>query len=130
MKFSYRQSILDDIDAIILSAKFDFIAKRREDIMSEIDEIRACRLKAQPLEFPSLGSVFKKHNGVSAAYYIDRCGLKGYSIGGARVSDKHAGFIINTGSATSDDYLRVIEHAKKTVYSVFGVALEEEIKII
>lgn len=130
MRFSYRKSALSQLNAILISAKFDFIPKPQDVILSQIREFRNKRMQSQPLEYPSLGSVFKRHNGVGAGFYIDRCGLKGYSIGGACVSDKHAGFIVNTGAATADDYLRVIEHVKKTVYAAFGIELEEEIEII
>ena len=130
MRFSYRDSILAGGNAILLCATFDLLRKKREDILSEINRYREHRLSTQPTDHPSLGSVFMRYNGVSAGYYIDRAGLKGAFLGGARVSEKHAGFIINTGGATADDYLGLINFVKDRVYSVFGVELEEEIQII
>lgn len=130
MCFSYRYSVLITDGAILLSATFDAVCKKRADILSEIDTYRARRLATQPTDMPSLGSTFKRHDGVSAGFYIDRAGLKGYSIGGARISEKHAGFIVNVGNATSDDYLKLIDYTKERVYSVFGIILREEIEII
>ena len=130
MEFTYRGSILSRKGAILLCATFDFIYKKRDEILREIREYRDKRLLTQPLDKPSLGSVFKRHQGVGAGYYIDKLGLKGFSIGGACVSDKHAGFIINTGGATADDYLKLVDYVKSAVYSAFGIELEEEIEII
>ena len=130
MNFTYRNSTLSANGAILLSATFDFVYKRREDIIREISEYRVQRAKSQPIGIPSLGSVFKRYRGVGAGYYIDRAGLKGFAIGGARVSEKHAGFIINTGGATADEYLRLVDYVKSAVYSAFGIELEEEIEII
>lgn len=130
MNFSYRHSFLTDEPAILLSAVFDLLPAETCDIFSRIGELRSKRLLTQPIEYPSLGSVFKRHGGVGAGYYIDKCGLKGFSVGGAQVSEKHAGFIINKGGATADDFLKVLEHVKNRVYAVFGIELEEEIEII
>ena len=130
MCFAYRESILQRNGAILLSATLDFIPKSRDEIFREIKAYREKRVLAQPLTYPSLGSVFKQHKGVSAGYYIDRAGLKGLSVGGARVSEKHAGFIINNGGATADDYLRLIDLVKREVYAKFSVELREEIEII
>ena len=130
MEFTYRGSILSRKGAILLCATFDFIYKKRDEILRKIREYRDKRLLTQPLDKPSLGSVFKRHQGVGAGYYIDKLGLKGFSIGGACVSDKHAGFIINTGGATADDYLKLVDYVKSAVYSAFGIELEEEIEII
>jgi UDP-N-acetylmuramate dehydrogenase len=84
----------------------------------------------QPTDRPSLGSVFKKADGISAGYLIDKAGLKGISRGGATVSEKHAGFIINSGNATAEDFLSLVDYIKERVFSIFGIALEEEIEII
>ena len=88
------------------------------------------RQEKQPLEFPSAGSVFKRPEGYFAGKLVEDCNLKGFSIGGAQVSEKHAGFIINRGNATSKDVLCLIEHIKKTVFDRFGVMLECEVKIV
>ena len=87
-------------------------------------------LEKQPLEFPSAGSTFKRGEGFITSKLIDECGLKGYSIGGAQISEKHAGFIINKGNATSKDILDLIEYTKRKVYEKFNVKIEEEIEVI
>ena len=130
MGFAYRESALSDKDIILINATFELLERPQNEIVSRIKELRAKRSEAQPTQYPSLGSVFKRCNGIGAGYYIDRCGLKGYSVGGASVSEKHAGFIVNTGGATAKDYLEVIEYVKNKVYAEFGIELEEEIEII
>ena len=130
MSFAYRDCILSKEKLIILNATFELVQKKQSQILDEIRMYREKRIQSQPYEFPSLGSVFKRYNGTSAAYYIDRAGLKGFSIGGACVSTKHAGFIVNTGGATAFDYLRLIDHIKTKVNMLFGIELEEEIEIV
>jgi UDP-N-acetylmuramate dehydrogenase len=88
------------------------------------------RKEKQPLEYPSAGSSFKRQEGIITAKLIDESGLKGYSIGGAKVSEKHAGFIVNTGNATSKDVLDLVEYIKGKIYEKYGVVIEEEIRII
>lgn len=126
--FSYRHSALSS-HGILLSAAF---ACREGDIKAaeaSMAQFSALRRKSQPSD-PSLGSVFLRVGKTSAAYYIDRAGLKGYTIGGASVSSKHAGFIVNNGNATAQDFRALIAFIKKTVLECFGVALETEIEII
>ncbi|MCR4747333.1 MAG: UDP-N-acetylenolpyruvoylglucosamine reductase, partial [Clostridiales bacterium] len=94
------------------------------------DDVQRRRKAKQPLEYPSAGSTFKRPEGYFAAALIDECGLKGCSIGGAQVSEKHAGFVINTGGATSADVLALMDHIKKTVKEQKGVELEPEVRII
>ncbi len=130
MQFSYRDSILKKQSLILIRATFTLLDKTREEVLAEIDEYKAKRLLTQPTEYPSLGSTFKRHMGIGAGYYIDKAGMKGYSVGGARVSEKHAGFIINAGGATADDYLKLIDCIKQRVYAEFGIELEEEVEII
>ncbi len=101
-----------------------------DQIMQKMSEFLAKRKASQPLDVPSAGSVFKRPKAGFAAALIDEAGLKGFSIGGAEVSSKHAGFIVNKGGATCDDVLRLIEHIVKTVQRVFGVELEPEIRYI
>ena len=88
------------------------------------------RRSSQPTKLPSLGSIFKRIDGVGAGYYIDRAGLKGVQIGGAKISEKHAGFIVNAGGATHKDVLELISIIEKTVYAKFGIMPEKEIEII
>ena len=130
MRFSYRTSALCHLDAIVLRASFELASKPRDEILSELEKYKTRRTTSQPLGYPSLGSVFKRYNGVSAGYYIDKAGLKGCRIGGACVSEKHAGFILNMGGATAYEYLSLVEYVKNRVYSEFGIMLEEEIEII
>lgn len=93
------------------------------------DKLRR-RKEKQPLEFPSAGSTFKRPEGYFAGALIEDCNLKGYSIGGAQVSEKHAGFVINRGGATSTDILNLIKYIQNTVFDKHGVKLETEVKII
>lgn len=130
MSFSYRSSILVNGDLILLYATLRFVPMDRADVFALMREYAEKRRVSQPTEMPSLGSTFKRYDGVGAGYYIDRAGLKGYAIGGARVSPKHAGFIVNAGGATADDYLALVDYIKSRVYAVFGIELEEEIQII
>jgi UDP-N-acetylmuramate dehydrogenase len=130
MLFSYRDSILSDKNFVLLNATFKFIPKSRCEILDEVNAYRMKRRQTQPIGKPSLGCVFKRYGGVGAGYYIDRAGLKGYSIGGVAISRKHAGFFINIGGATSDDFIRLVDYVKGAVYSQFGIELEEEIEIV
>ena len=130
MRFAYRSSALADSGSVLLSATFEPLRESPELILKSIKEIDGKRRRAQPLEYPSLGSTFKRCNGRSAGFYIDRAGLKGMRIGGAEVSRKHAGFIINIGGATANDFLKLIDVVKGKVYADFGIELEEEIEVI
>lgn len=130
MRFSYRDSRLSEKKEVLISASFELTSRKSEDIVTDLRKFRRQRISTQPTECPSLGSIFKQNNGVSAGFYIDKSGLKGFSIGGAQISEKHAGFIVNKGGATADDFIRLIDYAKKCVYSNFGVELSEEIDII
>ncbi len=128
--FSYRYSMLKACDAQMISATFNLKPDTETAILSRIDGIVKRRAATQPTGERSLGSVFKRVGNVGAGYYIENVGLKGYSIGGAQVSVKHAGFIVNRGGATSDDVLKLIDLIKSRVLLQFGVTLEEEIEII
>jgi len=103
---------------------------KREKIKMAIADYMKKRIKTQPLEYPSAGSVFKNPPGLFAGMLIEKCGLKGYSIGGASISDKHANFIINKGNATSEDIYKIICKVKEEVKRVYNIKLETEIKII
>ena len=128
--FSYRASIFRENPGLtILSTRFNLTRDDPAAIRARMDGLMARRRERQPLEYPSAGSVFKRPQGHFAGRLIEDSGLKGYSIGGAQVSEKHAGFIINRGGATSGDVLRLIEYIKTTVLKNYSIELECEIEI-
>ncbi len=102
----------------------------KEEIQKKMDQYRKSRVQKQPLEFPNAGSIFKKKGDVSVAKLIDECGLKGYSIGDAEVSNKHAGFIVNKGNATAKEVLAVIEYVQKEIKKKKNIDVELEIIVI
>lgn len=130
LALGYRQSIFTDRDHILISAKLRAYPKPFDEIKAKIIDFVRIRRENQPIEYPSLGSVFKRFDGKGAGYYIERAGLKGYRIGGAEVSQKHAGFIINVSGATSSEVIALKDHVKRAVYDTFSVKLEEEIEIL
>ncbi len=130
MQLGYRYSIYFDNKFVITSAKFKLTPATKQDIKLKMDEFMAKRKLKQPLEFPNAGSIFKRPKGNYAGTLIEQCGLKGFSVGGAEVSKKHAGFIINKGTATAEDVIKLISIIKKTVFEKTGYNLEPEIKII
>ena len=131
MAFSYRHSVLTDHpDWTVLYAVIHLEPGDSEEIGARMKELMAKRKASQPLEFPSAGSTFKRPTGHFAGALIEQCGLKGARIGGAEVSVKHAGFVINRGGATCADVLALIAHIQKTVYDATGVTLEPEVKIV
>ncbi|MBR5015735.1 MAG: UDP-N-acetylmuramate dehydrogenase, partial [Clostridia bacterium] len=130
LDFSYRHSAYVDSDLIITSVIFHLEQDNAEGIKNNMDDVQRRRKAKQPLEYPSAGSTFKRPEGYFAAALIDECGLKGYSVGGAQVSEKHAGFVINTGGATAADVLALMDYVQKTVLEQKGVALEPEVRII
>lgn len=130
MNLGYRKSIFQNDEYVILRARFTLSKGIESDIKAKMDEILLKRKTKQPLEFPSAGSTFKRPEGAFAAELIDRCGLKGYSVGGAKVSEKHAGFVINSGNATATDVLTLIEKIQKIVKQETGFDLECEVKIL
>ena len=103
---------------------------RKDEILALMSELNGRRKDKQPLEYPSAGSTFKRPEGYFAGKLIQDSGLKGCRIGGAQVSEKHSGFVINTGGATAEDVLALIRHVQKTVRDNFGVILEPEVRII
>ena len=129
-EFRYRESAFLNMEAIILETKLKLNYGKKEEILGLIEEYRKSRFEKQPIEFPRAGSTFKRGNDFISAKLIDECGLKGYSIGGAMVSKKHAGFIINTGNATSRDILELIDYVKKVVLENTGKELKLEIEIV
>ena len=131
MDFSYRHSLLSDHpDAVVLRATFRLVPGDRETIRARMRELMARRKASQPLEYPSAGSTFKRPAGYFAGTLIESSGLKGLTVGGAQVSEKHAGFVINTGTATAADVLAVIRQVQDRVYAEKGVRLEPEVRII
>ena len=125
--FGYRTSIYRSTDDIILSAEFTLIPGDPEAIAAKAKQNMDSRRSKQPLEYPNAGSVFKRPEGAFPGALIEQAGLKGFRIGGAEFSEKHANFIVNRGCATADDILRLTETAQKTVYKQFGILLETEI---
>lgn len=129
-ELSYRHSAFSDGRRLILSAEFRLRSGDRAAIRARMDELMEKRRSRQPLEFPSAGSTFKRPEGHFAAALIDQCGLKGKAVGGAQVSEKHAGFVINRGGATCGDILALVELVRETVLRETGVALELEVKTL
>lgn len=125
--FSYRKSIFSNKELILISSTLSMKKGEKEIISRTMSENMRKRTEKQPLEFPSAGSAFKRPQGMFAAELIEKSGLKGFSVNGAQISDKHAGFIINRGNATSDDVLLLIDKTINTVKEKFGVVLEPEI---
>ena len=126
--FAYRHSFYaDHPECVALSATLHLREGNSEAICAQMQELMQRRRDKQPLEYPSAGSVFKRPEGYFAGKLIEDCGLKGYTVGGAQVSEKHAGFIINRGNATADDVLRLISHIQTCVLTQFGVELECEV---
>lgn len=131
MDFSYRHSLLSDHpEAVVLSASFRLSSGDAELIREKMRELMTRRKTSQPLEYPSAGSTFKRPVGYFAGTLIDQCGLKGFTVGGAQVSEKHAGFVINRGGATFADVMDVIRGVQERVLAEKGVRLEPEVKII
>lgn len=130
LHFGYRHSVVQENHGIVVAATFNLEVGQQPQIQNKMDELNALRRSKQPLEYPSCGSVFKRPQGHFTGPLIIKAGLQGKSIGGAQVSNKHAGFIINTGNATATDYLQLIQLIKKTVKEKFAVQLETEVRII
>ena len=130
-KFDYRKSSLMDSERIVcLGAKFKLEAGDKSEILVKMNEFMSSRKEKQPLEFPNAGSYFKRPEGYFAGKLIEDCGLKGFRIGGAAVSQKHAGFIVNLGGATANDVLVLEAEIKDRVFKAYGVLLEREVRVI
>jgi UDP-N-acetylmuramate dehydrogenase len=128
--FAYRHSRFTDNGYVISGATLLLRCGERDAIRSRMGELSAKRRASQPLDLPSAGSAFKRPRDGYAAAMIDEAGLRGFAIGGAQVSEKHAGFIVNRGGATFDDVVRLMGHVQETVFQRFGVELKPEIKIV
>jgi len=129
-ELSYRQSRFSKTNEIVLSSVIRLEKENKEKIKQKIDDFDSRRKKSQPLDFPSCGSTFKRPENGYAAALIEQAGLKGYTIGGAQVSDKHAGFIINRKDASFDDVIKLIEYVQGVVLKRTGIQLEPEIRIL
>ncbi len=125
--FGYRASLFKREDCVILSARLALACGSVNEIKAGIHKYKSIREGTQP-KGASLGSTFKRTEGISAGKMIDSCGLKGYRIGGAEISHVHAGFIVNAGGATAADYIKLADHAAECVYKKYGVLLEREIE--
>ena len=115
---------------IVMSAKLQLAAGNVDEIKATIADIRDKRIEKQPLNFPSAGSTFKRPEGYFAGKLIDDAGLRGYTVGGAQVSEKHCGFVINKSDATASDVLQLMKNVDQIVYEKFGVHLTPEVRII
>lgn len=130
MQFAYRKSLLSKEEYIVLSATIELQEGNYDEIRDIMKDLTSKRVTKQPLNLPSAGSTFKRPEGHFAAKLIEDSGLKGLTLRGAQVSDKHCGFVVNLGEAKAKDILDLIYVVKSTVYSKFGVMLEEEVKIL
>nr|WP_300785319.1 UDP-N-acetylmuramate dehydrogenase [uncultured Acetatifactor sp.] len=130
MEFRYRGSVIRGSAFTVTEVTFRLEPGDREAIRAKMEELAARRREKQPLEYPSAGSTFKRPQGYFAAALIEDCGLKGASVGGAQVSEKHAGFVINRGGATAEDIVRLMDHVRETVQRQTGVTLEPEVKLL
>ncbi len=127
LDFSYRHSCFSNTNMLVLEAKLMLTKGDKEQIKARISELNQRRRTTQPLEFPSAGSAFKRPKDGFAAAMIDSCGLKGYAIGDAQISEKHAGFLVNRGNATAKDVTCLLEHVQAVVQNTYGTVLEPEI---
>ena len=130
MALGYRTSCFKENGAIILSVSFMLKKGNSTEIKALMEDFLSRRKDKQPLEYPSAGSTFKRGIDFITAKLIDECGLKGYQIGGAQISEKHAGFIINKENATAEDVIKLMEYTKEQIYNKFGKVIEAEIEII
>ncbi len=129
-EFCYRDSVFSRNKCIILEAVLKLKKGNKEEILKKMKEYAKIRKEKQPLEYPSAGSTFKRGENYITAKLIDEAGLKGYQIGGAQISEKHAGFIVNKGEATAKDILDLIEYTEQIVYKKFGVHIQMEVELL
>ena len=129
-EFEYRKSLFSHNDYIIVETEIELEKGNANEIKEKMTEYANFRKEKQPIEYPSAGSTFKRGSDFITAKLIDECGLKGYQIGGAQISEKHAGFIINKNNATAKDVIKLMEYTKEQVYEKFGKIIEAEIEIL
>lgn len=130
LKLGYRTSIVKEKGYIVLSASMELALGEREEIRKTMEELKQKRVDKQPLDMPSAGSTFKRPEGYFAGKLIMDAGLRGFSIGGAQVSEKHCGFVVNKGDATAADVKALIQEVQRQVKEKFGVTLETEVKFL
>ena len=128
LDLSYRHSCIFEKNYVVLSARFSFEKGESDKIKARMDELAKARREKQPLEFPSAGSTFKRPEGYFAAKLIDDCGLRGLTLRGAQVSEKHCGFVVNKDQATAADVMNLMNQVSDKVYEMSGVRLEPEVK--
>ncbi|MBQ8236959.1 MAG: UDP-N-acetylmuramate dehydrogenase [Oscillospiraceae bacterium] len=129
MGFSYRHSVLEEAQLIVLAAEFKLIPAPSEEVKAKMQELLRKRSASQPLDLPSAGSAFKRPVGGYAAALIDQADLKGYTVGGAAISTKHAGFAVNVGGATAADVRNLLRQVSDIVFEKSGIRLEPEVRI-
>ena len=130
MEFGYRTSIIKKRPYIVVEVTLQLREGKKEEILARMEDLALRRRDKQPLEYPSAGSTFKRPEGYFAGELIMKAGLRGYRVGGAQVSEKHCGFVINAGEATAEDVLTLMDHVKNVVKETFGVELEPEVIVI
>lgn len=130
LDLSYRHSMFSAGGYIILDCVMELVPADQDEILKRMADFRQRRAEKQPLNLPSAGSTFKRPEGYFAGKLIQDAGLQGFRVGGAQVSEKHAGFVVNTGGATAQDVMALIEHVQRTVLEKFGVMLEPEVRMI
>jgi UDP-N-acetylmuramate dehydrogenase len=128
--FGYRRSVFEEKGGVVLGATFELTQDDPSAIAARMADLAARRKEKQPLEWPSAGSTFKRPQGAFAAALIDQCGLKGLTVGGAQISEKHAGFVINIGGATCADVIALTEKVAAIVKEQTGFVLEREIRVV
>ena len=130
LKFGYRTSVIKEKGYIVLEAVIQLCPGEKEKIQNRMEELKVQRVTKHPLEYPRAGSTFKRPEGFFAGKLIQDCGLRGYRVGGAQVSEKHCGFVINTGDAAAADVWQLIRDVQEKVYQQFQVKLEPEVKFL
>ena len=130
LELSYRHSCIFEKNYVVVSARFAFEKGDADQIRGRMDELAKARREKQPLEFPSAGSTFKRPEGYFAGKLIQDAGLKGYTVGGAQVSEKHSGFVINRGGATAEEVVFLIKQVQKKVMKQFNVMMQPEVRFI
>ena len=129
IQWSYRHSLMMDDGSIVLSATLQLTPDNPQSIQERMDDLRCRREEKQPLELPSAGSTFKRPEGHFAGKLIEDAGLRGYKLGGAQISEKHCGFVVNAGNATAQDVCDLIAHVQETIYAKEGVRMEPEVRM-
>ena len=128
--FGYRASVIKDRGYVVLGAELMLVPGDKEEILARMQELKNKRVEKQPLEYPSAGSAFKRPEGYFAGKLVMDAGLSGYAVGGAKVSEKHCGFLINAGGATARDVRTLMDNVRDIVYKKYGVTLEPEVKFL